>query len=421
MKISKFGLTAFLLPLTCISVLFFTGCPTDNTESPGSATYGVTIPELSNGAITLNTSRDIEGTAIQLTITPDQGYGLKVGSLGYTIGSADMVPITPTEKIENDVLSYTASFPLPASDVTLGAEFVLSPHKVIVDPSAQTLISPNVTRVAEGAIVTLVFSSPVSSVTVKKGNVPVLYTLNENKLSATFTMPAADVTVNAVAESASGEFEIVDGVSGGGTIERVPATDGLRANTGDEVKLKIRVPSDKQLNSNVVVQLKDGPNTIVKTIQLQDVIENGNIISFFMPRKDVRVLAGCIALGGSAGFLVELNNEDAFIDRPVFDSEQNDGLVISKTGTDHPRSITMSVNPDFIEPNAANTGYTYEWYIDGLLQGNNGYVFTIDAENYSQPGKHILTVIAYRRNASQTPEPWLSEPYSESKIFTVTK
>jgi hypothetical protein len=81
----------------------------DNGSSPDSEnTYTVSINPLTNGEITADPTSGTEGTEITLTVTPENGYQLKSGSLKY--GST----------LINET---TKRFNLPASDVTITAEF----------------------------------------------------------------------------------------------------------------------------------------------------------------------------------------------------------------------------------------------------------------------------------------------------------
>lgn len=72
-------------------------------------TYAVTIGTLSGGTIEASPTSAIEGTTINLTVAPDTGKQLKSGTLKYHDGSDHAIVGT--------------SFTMPASDVTVIAEF----------------------------------------------------------------------------------------------------------------------------------------------------------------------------------------------------------------------------------------------------------------------------------------------------------
>ena len=72
--------------------------------------FSVNIGSLSGGSISADTAYAAEGTTVNLTVTPNQGMQLKPGSLKYTDISGE------------HAISGT-SFVMPASDVTITAEF----------------------------------------------------------------------------------------------------------------------------------------------------------------------------------------------------------------------------------------------------------------------------------------------------------
>jgi hypothetical protein len=89
--------------------VLFIGCNPGN--GPGDNIYAVTIGTLTNAngsTITANPESGTEGTEITLTVTPGSGYQLKAGTLTYGTTAIDEV---------------TKKFNLPASDVTVTAEF----------------------------------------------------------------------------------------------------------------------------------------------------------------------------------------------------------------------------------------------------------------------------------------------------------
>jgi hypothetical protein len=69
---------------------------------------------LSGGTINARPSSAEEGTTVTLTVTPDEGYVLKAGTLKYSYDGADYTP-------EGSGSSFT--FTMPAAEVTVSAEF----------------------------------------------------------------------------------------------------------------------------------------------------------------------------------------------------------------------------------------------------------------------------------------------------------
>ena len=88
-----------------LMVLFgFIGCGGDDDPK----IYKVTIGTLTNGSITANPTSGIEGTEITLTVNPNNLFSLKNKTLKYGT---------------NDINQITKKFNLPASNVTITAEF----------------------------------------------------------------------------------------------------------------------------------------------------------------------------------------------------------------------------------------------------------------------------------------------------------
>jgi len=86
--------------------LIFTGCPSGTTENV--QVFTVSIGALTNGSITANPTSGIKGTEITLTVTPENLYRLKTGSLKFGTTAID---------------ELSMSFSLPAENVIITAEF----------------------------------------------------------------------------------------------------------------------------------------------------------------------------------------------------------------------------------------------------------------------------------------------------------
>lgn len=110
--------------------------------------YNITIGELEGGKITASPTKARPGTAIALTITPDEGKQLKTGTLKY-----NGTEITGT------------TFIMPAEDVTITAEFEDKPEEepvlesiAITDPPAKTTYTVGETLDLTGLEVTAKYS-----------------------------------------------------------------------------------------------------------------------------------------------------------------------------------------------------------------------------------------------------------------------
>ena len=145
------------------------------------APHNVTVAQLENGAIEASPTSAVEGTIINLTITPATGYA--IGEVYYMNG---------TEKV---VIEGT-SFVMPDFDVEINATFTAIDYTITVTQGENGTISADKTTAHVGDVVTLTNTPNVDcvfvsyTVTDAEGN-PV--TVENNK----FTMPASNVTVTA--------------------------------------------------------------------------------------------------------------------------------------------------------------------------------------------------------------------------------
>jgi len=98
--------SVFLGLLVMVLTFGLIGCDTGG----GTTTYTVSIGTLTNGSISANPTRGVEGTEIILTIIPDNGYRLKSNTLRFG-----------TTAINEEILKFY----LPAENVTVTAEFEL--------------------------------------------------------------------------------------------------------------------------------------------------------------------------------------------------------------------------------------------------------------------------------------------------------
>jgi hypothetical protein len=109
MKHTKCKCAAVLAGIALVIGFVFLGCNTGNGPETTPTTYTVNIGSLTNGSITANPTSGTEGTEITLTVTPvSSSYKLKAGTLKY---GTTLINET------------TKKFNLPASDVTVTAEF----------------------------------------------------------------------------------------------------------------------------------------------------------------------------------------------------------------------------------------------------------------------------------------------------------
>ncbi|MCL2192188.1 MAG: hypothetical protein FWB78_02175 [Treponema sp.] len=231
--------------------------------------FSVTIGTFSNGTITATPSYGPEGTVINLVINPAVGFRLRENSLTFTEEGGSLVPITGT------------SFVLPAENVTINAVF---------EPFEATQFSVTIGTFSNGTITATPSSGPEGTVINLAINPAVGFRLRKNSLTSTeeggspapitgtsFTLPAANVTVNAEFEPLpAGQFSVTIGTLSNGTIIASP----LFGSEGTVISLTINPASGFVLRENYLTftAAGGGPVSITGT-------------SFTLPAANVTVNA----------------------------------------------------------------------------------------------------------------------------------
>lgn len=170
------------------------GYDNEDAINKENQTYKVNIdPAIAYGSVTADkTDKLKEGDKVTLTVTPEQGYRLK--RLYYTV-SGDSTEHTITG----------ASFNMPASDVTIHAEFERIPAEATYMVNIGNFANGNVTaspnqNIKAGSQVTLSVSPSdgykLASLVVSSNNGNESLTKVDDT-TYTFTMPASDVSVSA--------------------------------------------------------------------------------------------------------------------------------------------------------------------------------------------------------------------------------
>jgi hypothetical protein len=164
-------------------IVTFSACGNVDNEK----IYNVTIGTLTNGSIVVNPTSGIERTEITLTVTPNNGYKLKTGTLKYGTTAIN---------------EATLKFNLPATNVIVTAEFELissSIYNVTIGTLTNGSIVANPTSGIEGTEITLTVT-PNNGYKLKTGTLKYGKTaINEATLK--FNLPATNVIVTA-------EFEL---------------------------------------------------------------------------------------------------------------------------------------------------------------------------------------------------------------------
>jgi formylglycine-generating enzyme required for sulfatase activity len=177
-----------LLLTGAICVLVIAGCP--NPESGDEGTYRVSIADIDYGTITAEPRGGDEGNEITLTITPDDGFRLKGGSLKYQAGEGVLVTIN----------SVTGKFRLPAANVTVSAEFE-EYFRVNIPEALAAYIDAIPSGGPEGTEISLVISPPTADNFVAAGSLKYNDGYDDTPIDVgtqKFNLPPSDVTIYAV-------------------------------------------------------------------------------------------------------------------------------------------------------------------------------------------------------------------------------
>jgi hypothetical protein len=164
--------------------------------------YTVTINgSITNGTVTSSPESGPEGTVISLTVTPvsELEYWLKPGTLKYSDGTNDTL-----------INETTKTFTIPASNVTVSAQFEPRLYTVGIGSMAHGTVTPSSGSGTIGTSITLT-AVPSDGYRLKDGTFKVVKTADNTSVGSpsgntyNFAMPAADVTVSA-------EFETIPGL-----------------------------------------------------------------------------------------------------------------------------------------------------------------------------------------------------------------
>jgi hypothetical protein len=222
-------------------------------------TYTVSMGTLINGNITAKPQYGLTGTTITLTIQPNSGYRLKADTLKYNDGT--------------DHAISGNSFPLPAANVTVSAEFVPVPstnYTVSIAP----LINGNITAEPqyglEGTVIALAIQ-PNTDYRLKAGTLKYNDGTDHAISGTSFILPAANVTVSA-------EFETNYTVSIGALINGNITAEPQNGPAGTTITLTIQPNSSFRLKANTL-KYNDGADHTI----------SGN--SFILPAANVTVSA----------------------------------------------------------------------------------------------------------------------------------
>ena len=339
-------------------------------------TYAVNVAPLTNGEITASAKEAAEKETVTLTAKPATGYALKAGSVKVTYKDADNTDKTVEVKADTEKAN-TYTFAMPAYPVNVSAEFVKE-YKVTAAPAENGTVTVDPAAAVEGTDVTVTVKA-ADNYQLKADSLTYSYQIGEDKKTekltvtdgkATFTMPAADVTVSAAFEPVKVEtYSVTINPSDNGTVTADKTAD-LKA--GDTVTLTV-TPADNmytlaQLAKNGLV-IKDSENTDVP----YTTVEEGKTYTFEMPAADVTVTAQFTVVKYGIEVKVEGEGTVTFTD----DGETRFAAGTEVTANIKPKGTTY-VLTEAIYYGGSNTG---ENITKAVNDGGGEYTFTMPAAN----------------------------------------
>jgi len=297
-----FGKNNFLKVFALLTVLTFalgfSGCD-DGGSKPGTNTtlYKVNIPATANGTVTSSPTGEAQaGRDVLLVISPihgfdaNHGYRLKEGSLSVKDAKGADVALTGSDN--------NRGFKMPASDVTVSAEFELIPDSIfniVLEDLINGTIMDHPEFAEPGEEVTLTISpipgfglvpnslKVIERVVDPHKHTPRTVSVSGSGSAYTFTMPAYNVTVSAeFAELPEGIYSVsIDEHITYGLVE----VDKIQSKDNETITITI-TPDNKY-------QFKEG-SLIVKTTPDDVTVSTsgtGNTRTFTMPASNVTITA----------------------------------------------------------------------------------------------------------------------------------
>ncbi|MDO5796282.1 MAG: hypothetical protein Q4Q10_04630 [Eubacteriales bacterium] len=254
-------------------------------------TYAVNKVETTNGKLEISPATAAEGATVTVKVTPDAGYALKKNGLKVTYTDADNKEQTVEVKAGTEANTYT--FAMPAYPVNVSAEFVKE-YKVTAAPADNGTVTVDPTAAVEGTEVTVTVKA-ADNYQLKADSLTYSYKSGEDtkteKLTltdgkATFTMPAADVTVSAAFEPVKAETYSV--TTNSSEYGKVTADKTAKVEAGETVTLTVEpVDNDSMLTKLAEngLAIKDSKDTVIS----YKAGEKTNTYTFTMPADNVTV------------------------------------------------------------------------------------------------------------------------------------
>lgn len=353
--------------------------------------YNVVIADIEHGNVEADKNQAVEGETVNLTVTPSTGYELE--ELYYMNGD-NKVSITGT------------SFPMPAADVEVHATFKAIDYTITVAESQNGRVeAPETAHYGDEVTLNIIPAEEYELETLTytvEGAEPV--EIENGK----FTMPAANVTINATFKAITYKVTVQESQNGNVT------SDKQTAAKGETVTLTINPDTEFELD--------------VLTIDGEPVEVTGNTYEFAMPNHDVTVTATFkavvhtftvvgepAALFGSDNAW-DVNNENAIM------TLGEDGIY---TWTSDPTFLEGDVEFKIVKDNSYDTSYPASNYvIPGLKPGTYTVTITLNPETgeitVNVEGSADVYVFGEINGNAFTPNEGVKMTSEDGNIYTAT-
>lgn len=306
------------LPL--LFTLVLVGCvQNENPTTNGSTTAPTTtaVPtsyhvsaasDIVGGSISFSSAEAVAGTTISVYATANEGYSFV--SFSSNVDSVTFSQVDTTEKIE-----YT--FVMPASDITVNAEFTLNSYDISASSIANGSVKFSVDKAAMGTSITIdvtankgyelkTIGSEVEGVVISPITVGSKYKFN---------MPGRDVVIDATFEKISYDVIVASSIQGG-SVTVSPVT----AHIGDKITVTYAANpgySFDEITTNIDdLSLTEGEeNTYSFTMPASDVVIDASFTSKTFEVKTEKVEGGYLFVSTTKTILGDLVTIDVVTEK----------------------------------------------------------------------------------------------------------
>lgn len=311
-----------------------------------TVTFKASTHNITTGSgISVSPTSAVKGTAIIVTVDPEDGY--KLSKLVVTPAEGE-VDVTPLDGLGNE---NKFMFIMPGCDVSVSAEYIASvpDYTVAIQKSANGSITASSTVCKAGTLVTLTPQPAegyaLDSITIRAATSAKVEIEQKDGLY-TFVMPNGDVEISATFQPAT--YRVNPSVRGSGTVrvDRTPAPMGTT--------VTITATPDTGYTVGSVTIAKASTGEIISSKQ------NGNSYSFTMPADAVTVVVSftevakptyTITTGAISNGAVSITPSSAKEGAVIYvNTTPNNGYTLDKLTIRTASGIA-------IMPNLTSTGY----------------------------------------------------------------